>query len=144
MMRQLFGQTSAVQVATDVGALSRIAVEHECGVKATFPVWRERVERVVTTMLEGRWRARWDLSHDKVTFELRPTLESFVTRPAPSFDSNTRHLLPLGLDEDGNAVVWDLHSSCRISFVQARPEKESRCIAQLIFRPRRDGPLWAT
>lgn len=111
MMRQLFGQTSSVQVTAAGEALSRIIVEHECGVKATFPVWRERVERVVTTMLEGRWRARWDLSRDKVTFELRPTMESFVARPAPSLDPGNRHLIPLGVDEDGNTVMWDLLSS---------------------------------
>ena len=87
---------------------SKVVVQHECGVKATFPIWRERVERVVTTMLEGRWRARWDLRNDKVTFELRPQMESLIPRPAPTLDSEMAHLIPLGVDEDGEVVSWDL------------------------------------
>ena len=81
--------------------------------KATFPVWRERVERVVTTMLQGRWRARWDLQHDAVTFELRPEIEAFVQRPAPVEDpaSPDFYKIPLGVDEDNQIVTWDLNSS---------------------------------
>ncbi|HEX8509290.1 MAG TPA: hypothetical protein VF635_07310, partial [Propionibacteriaceae bacterium] len=56
MMHQLFGQSATVKASVADG-LQMVSITHECGVKATFPVWRERVERVVTTMLQGRWRA---------------------------------------------------------------------------------------
>ncbi len=111
MMQHLFGQTASVQTTSDAATLHKVVVQHECGVKATFPIWRERVERVVTTMLEGRWRARWDLRNDKVTFELRPQMESLIPRPAPTLNTEVAHLIPLGVDEDGEVVSWDLHSS---------------------------------
>ena len=112
MMHQLFGQSATVKASVADG-LQMVSITHECGVKATFPVWRERVERVVTTMLEGRWRARWDLQHDAVTFELRPEIEAFVQRPAPDKDpsSPNYYKIPLGIDEDGQIVSWDLNSS---------------------------------
>lgn len=113
MMHQLFGQSAAVKASTADAGLQTVSITHECGVKATFPVWRERVERVVTTMLEGRWRARWDLQNDSVTFELRPEIEAFVQRPAPVEDpaSPDFYKIPLGVDEDTEIVSWDLNSS---------------------------------
>ncbi len=44
MMQHLFGQTASVQTTSDAATLSKVVVQHECGVKATFPIWRERVE----------------------------------------------------------------------------------------------------
>lgn len=113
MMHQLFGQSATVKASVADSGLQLVSVSHECGVKATFPVWRERVERVVTTMLQGRWRARWDLQHDAVTFELRPEIEAFVQRPAPVEDpaSPDFYKIPLGVDEDNQIVSWDLNSS---------------------------------
>lgn len=111
MMQLLFGQTASVQAASDGAVLTRVVVHHECGVKATFPIWRERVERVVTTMLEGRWRARWNLRTDTVTFELRPQIDNLIPRPAPSAVKEMASLIPLGVDEDGQVISWDMHSS---------------------------------
>ena len=37
MMQLLFGQTASVQATGDGAALTRVVVQHECGVKATFP-----------------------------------------------------------------------------------------------------------
>ena len=111
MMQLLFGQTASVQAASEGAALTRVVVQHECGVKATFPIWRERVERVVTTMLEGRWRARWNLRNDTVIFELRPQIENLIPRPAPSLDQEMAQLIPLGVDEDSQIVSWDLNSA---------------------------------
>lgn len=111
MMQLLFGQTASVQASSESAALTRVVVQHECGVKATFPQWRERVERVVTTMLEGRWRARWNLRTDTVTFELRPQIDSLIPRPAPSSEPEMASLIPLGVDEDGQVTSWDMHSS---------------------------------
>lgn len=129
MMHQLFGQSATVKASTADSGLQMVSISHECGVKATFPVWRERVERVVTTMLDGRWRARWDLQHDAVTFEVRPEIETFVQRPAPAKDpaSPDYYKIPLGLDEDNQIVSWDLNSSMPHFLVSGKTGKGKAC-----------------
>lgn len=113
LMRQLFGQTATVKTTIDERGPHQVSVQHDCGVKATFGSWREKVERVVSTMLEGRWRARWDLQNDRVKFELRPEVASFIKRGAPTVDRQhpDYYKIPLGADCDGNEVSWNLDSS---------------------------------
>ena len=113
LMRQLFGQDARVRTNLENDTLRQVQVAHGCGIKATFGGWRDRVERVVSTMLEGRWRARWNLEDDTVTFELRPDIASFVKRPPslPPVDHADFLKIPLGPDEDGQIVSWDLMSS---------------------------------
>lgn len=109
---ELLGPTAVV---TDVewkgDALAALQVRHEAGTKLAASGYRHRVERVVSTMLPGRWRARWDLEADTVRFEVRPTLPSRVPHPAPVVDDSNLYEIPLAVDEDGDTVAWRLRGT---------------------------------
>lgn len=114
IMAQLFGRDATIKPTTaDDGSLAALHVAHTSAIKATLPQWRTRVEKAVSEMFPGRWRARWDLHGDEVTFELRPTLPKKVNRPKPVTDPHDPlyWLIPLGVDEDGRPLYWDLKSS---------------------------------
>ncbi len=64
-------------------------------------------------MLEGRWRAYWDLPNDTFWMEPRPELPSVIPNPfiAPETVDRPRHLrrpwpCPVAIDEDGNVISW--------------------------------------
>lgn len=65
---------------------SRITVEHEAGTKLAASGYRARIERTVSTVLPGRWRARWDLESDQVVFEVRPSFASTIWLPPVDVD----------------------------------------------------------
>ncbi len=114
VVNELLGSTATFdQVAVDAaGEVRHLAVKHEVGSKLVAPGYRRRVERSVSVMLPGRWRAQWDMEGDRVTFEVRPTLPESVWIPAlplPDEDplSNYRAVeVPYGVDEDGEVMTW--------------------------------------
>lgn len=109
---ELLGPTAVVtDVEWNGEALAALQVRHEAGTKLAASGYRHRIERVVSTMLPGRWRARWDLEADTVRFELRPTLPSRVPHPAPVVDDSNRYEIPLAVDEDGDTVAWRLRGT---------------------------------
>lgn len=109
---ELLGPTAVIDdIEWDGGALAALQVRHEAGTKLAASGYRHRVERVVSTMLPGRWRARWDLEADTVRFELRPTLPSRVPHPAPVYDASNLYDIPLAVDEDGETVAWRLRGT---------------------------------
>ena len=107
---ELLGPTAVVTgVEWLDGELAALEVRHEAGTKLAASGYRHRVERVVSTMLPGRWRAQWDLEADTVRFELRPVLPSRVLHPEPQLDNLDE--IPLAVDEDGDTVVWQLRGT---------------------------------
>lgn len=114
LMGDLLGATARVenlQVDED-GEVTQLEVRHEAGAKLVAPGYRTRVERTVSAMLVGRWRAHWDMVGDKVTLEVRPSLPDSVWIP-PLETPETDPLLnydaveiPYGVDEDGEVMVW--------------------------------------
>lgn len=115
LVNELLGGTAAirsVEVDPQTGEVIRLDVKHEVGAKLVAPGYRNRVERTVSVMLPGRWRARWDMEGDSVVFEVRPTLpECLWIEPlaAPSSDPlrNYRQVrIPYGVDEDGEVIAW--------------------------------------
>lgn len=111
---ELVGPTVKVTDAeVDDQELRSITVSHEAGAKLAAAGYRARIERVISTMMPGRWRAVWDLEGDSVRFEIRPTLPSSVWLPART-PENTEDLLqnyrqvkiPCAVDEDGREVNW--------------------------------------
>lgn len=81
----LIGPTARVIGAELAGEeLHAITVSHEVAEKLAAAGYRNRIERVVSTMMPGRWRAVWDLQGDSVRFELRPTLPASVWLPTPA------------------------------------------------------------
>ena len=112
---ELIGPTAkvtAVEFADD-DQLHGITVTHQAGAKLAASGYRARIERVIPTMMPGRWRAVWDLEGDSVRFEVRPTLPTSVWLPTETPDnpedllSNYREVkIPLAIDEDGHEVLW--------------------------------------
>lgn len=111
---ELIGPTTVVTGAELVdGELSAITVRHEAGAKLAASGYRNRIERVISTMLPGRWRAVWDLEGDSVRFEVRPTLPTSVWLPARRSEDtedllrNYRQVkIPVAVDEDQREVFW--------------------------------------
>ena len=98
---------------SDDGAreLRGLDVTHQAGAKVAAAQFRHRVERVVSTMLPGRWRARWDLVGDAVRFEVRPALPQLVALPTAAVTDATRFRLPMAIGEDGQVITWNLRGS---------------------------------
>jgi hypothetical protein len=102
----------SVQVDEATGEARRLEVKHEVGAKLVAPGYRNRVERTISVMLPGRWRAKWDMEGDAAVFEVRPSLpESLWIPPLDLPDSdplaNYRDVeIPYGVDEDGEAIAW--------------------------------------
>lgn len=107
-VRELLGASAAVEPHWRDGELAALTVRHDAGVKVASPNHRARVERVLSTMLPGRWRARWDLESDTVRFELRPMMQRLVPHPIPAPTAANWWRLPLAVDEDGETIEWDL------------------------------------
>ena len=111
---ELIGPTARVTGVDLAGeSLKSFTVAHQAGAKLAASGYRSRVERVISTMMPGRWRAVWDLEADTVRFEVRPTLESSVWLKAKDHDdaedllSNYRQVaIPCAIDEDGREILW--------------------------------------
>lgn len=114
-IRELIGPTTKISdVDLDGEELQAITVSHEAGSKVAAAGYRARVERVITTMMPGRWRARWNLEADTVRFEIRPSLPDSIWLPTDSPGENVDDLLRnyrqvrigVGRDEDGRELYW--------------------------------------
>jgi S-DNA-T family DNA segregation ATPase FtsK/SpoIIIE len=111
---ELIGPTAVVtDVVFDGEDLVAIEGRHQAGAKLAASGYRARIERVVSTMLPGRWRAQWDLEADRFRFEVRPTFPSTVWMPPAAADASHDVLgaydsvvIPYGVDEDGEVMVW--------------------------------------
>ena len=88
--------------------LEAFTVRHDAGVKLAAPRHRQAVERVVSTMLPGRWRASWDLQGDQVRFEVRPSLPHLVEHPVPTLSGAETYRVPIAVGEDGELITWHL------------------------------------
>lgn len=105
----LLGSDTTSHIDHDqAGAVSRIEVKHNVPTKAAAGTYRGRVERTLGAVLEGRWRANWNLTADTVVFELRPELPGMVAHPVEEITEANLNHISFGVDEDGNPVYWDL------------------------------------
>ena len=108
--------TSGASSTSGEGVVTRqivaLNVHHQAGTRVATPAQRARVERSLSAMMAGRWRARFQLHQDFVRFELRPTLPTRVPSPVPrehdidpllNYD---RVEIPFAVDEDGATIAW--------------------------------------
>lgn len=110
----LLGESSTVDVTADPdsGEVRRMKVKYDMGPRLAIPARRMQIEKLLSSMLPGRWRAHWDLEGDEVTFEIRPPMPDMVLRePAPSTKQLTHaeyksFMIPIGIDEDGKVQSW--------------------------------------
>lgn len=111
-MHTLFGADANVQVEMGETDPKAFIVKHRRGAQLAASGYRDRLERVVSTLFPGRWRAHWNLIRDSVRFELRPKMPSKVTLPTTDStidDPRLRYLemkVPIGVDEDGEPLCW--------------------------------------
>ncbi|GAA4428641.1 DUF853 family protein [Georgenia halophila] len=106
---QLLGaSTKLAAEKNQAGELIAVTASHSVGVKVAAAGYRLRVERSISTMLSGRWKASWDLTEDTVTFRLRPTFPKSVPHRREPIASENLFKLPIAVDEDGHIVRWDL------------------------------------
>ena len=111
---ELIGPTATVRgVELEGDQLRSITVGHDAGAKLAAAGYRTRIERVISTMMPGRWRALWDLENDTVRFEVRPQLPTSLWLPVhdvPDTDDLLRNYrqvaIPCAVDEDGREVLW--------------------------------------
>lgn len=111
----LLGQQAKVTECINRGeAVSEVTVRHIPTTKvASSPGYRLKVERTFGTVHQGRWRCKWDLQRDCVTFQLRPEFPEKVVLPNLDVDpakdvlaAYDKVAIPFGADEDGNALSW--------------------------------------
>lgn len=111
---ELIGPTAVVvDVQTEDEELVRITVKHEAGTRLAAAAYRARIERTISTVLSGRWRARWDLERDQVVFEVRPSFPDTVWMQPMLVDPSADILstydkvaIPFAVDEDGHEQLW--------------------------------------
>lgn len=135
--------TLSVDVDAD-GKLQEITAKHSAGVRVAADGYRLRVERAVSTMLPGRWKAYWNLTADQVTFRLRPTFPTIVPHPIEPLDAHNLYKLPAGIDEDGRPVRWDLTAGGPHLLVSGKTGKgKTVLINGLVMEATRRGwPVW--
>ncbi|MDN5804136.1 MAG: hypothetical protein L0H26_06050 [Microlunatus sp.] len=111
IVEDLIGATATVTVkASETTPVGGIEVTHK-NARLAASGYRARVERSVSALLPGRWRAHWDLVGDTVRFEPRPELPGSLWLPVrdlpPEVLQDYRRLvIPLGVDEDGHEASW--------------------------------------
>jgi S-DNA-T family DNA segregation ATPase FtsK/SpoIIIE len=113
VVKQILDPTANVQITTgDEGAVSRIEVKHNVGPKMAVVARRMQIEKVISSMLPGRWRARWDLERDKVVFEVRPDMPDMTLHEVEGEPDKLTHAaykafkIPIGPDEDAEVQHW--------------------------------------
>lgn len=95
-----------------VPVISEVTVRHKQGIHMAMGGRRQRVERVVSARLPGRWTAHWDLQNDIVRFTQRPEMPTTVYPVYMDVEEGNPHdiylklTLPYGVDENGNLITW--------------------------------------
>lgn len=148
---ELLGPTAVVSEATfDGQQLIAIQGRHEIGAKLAAAGYRLRVERVIGTMLPGRWRAHWDLEADTFRFEVRPTFPESIWVPLVKVDP-TKDLLAsyddvtlnYGVDEDGNVMTWRPAVDPNVMLVGAPGSGKTVTDHTLLVQAAQHGwPIW--
>lgn len=147
LIRQQLGESAVInpQYAAD-GHLAAFQISHKMGVKVASPARRAAFERNCSTMLPGRWRAKWSLTTDEVTLELRPMLPKSVPHLLEPVTPENYWQLPYAVDEDGRVIYWDLASSSPHHMVCGKTGTgktvEIRSLITEATREGREWPVW--
>lgn len=112
VIKQVVDPSATVSVTSaEDGSVSKIEVKHNVGPKMAIAARRSSIEKIVSSMLPGRWRARWDLEGDKILFEVRPNMPDIVLHEVTPAAALTHSAykgfkIPIGVDEDGGVQHW--------------------------------------
>ena len=88
-----------------------VSLEDEQAIRLTPKMRQQYIVQIVTAMLPGRWRGKWDLQNLKVRFELRPELPKAIAHPIVEITEDNRWQIPTGQTEDGETTFWELKST---------------------------------
>ena len=107
-IKEFMGPTAAISTVefNDQGGLTAFEVTHEAAARLANVGYRTRIERGISTIMPGRWRALWDMERDWVRFEERPSLPRNVWIPPLPEDDPNDFAVAVAIDEDGKQVVW--------------------------------------
>lgn len=97
--------------------------------KVSNPAIADRVVRIISAVLPGRWRADFRIVEDLVVFEQRPVMPTMLPRPVLDCrpDGPNYYLLPQSVDEDGNVQNWDV-SGVRAHFLKVGRTRSGKAL----------------
>lgn len=108
VVRNVFGEGAHVELDVDDGEVTAIRVRHNLGAKVARQHARSFIENSIGALLPGRWRATWELTEDRVRFEQRPTMPTYVPHvPEPITKENLKRIT-LAIDEYNDPICWNL------------------------------------
>lgn len=149
---ELLGPTATITGSTlnDDGTLRSLSARHAAGARLAASGYRARVERVVSTNLAGRWRARWDLEADTVEFEVRPSFPGSLWLQPTDVDEDVDVLetyddvhVAYGVDEDGSEMLWHPARDPNLMLVGSPGTGKTVAAHTLLVQATRYGwPVW--
>ena len=116
-LSDLIGETSDLRNTEldNEGQISRFKISHDVAAKMAAKGYRTRIERTISEVLPGRWRATWNLEEDTATFETMPSFPDAIDNPrvpieltdsAALLAAYKKVRIPYGVDADGNEMTW--------------------------------------
>lgn len=113
VVKELLGAAAKVTCGLDDGgAVRSIDVSYDTSPRLSMSGYRQRVEKALSSMLPGLWRAHWDTEHDRVRFEIRPAMPTMVLHQPPAKRLELTHAtydackFEYCVDEDGRILSW--------------------------------------
>ncbi len=149
--QQLFGVRSVVTPTLDgSGELTAFVVSSIESARYADRVAQARVERKVSNLLPGRWRARFDITNDRVNFQLRPAFPESIWLPPLRVDPDRDLLstydevtIPYAVDEDGTEMVWRPAIQSNLLLVGSTGSGKTVAAHTLLVQASRHGwPIW--
>lgn len=112
VVKELLGESATVECEEEGDEIKTVTVSHKQGIHMAMVGRRQRVEKVISARMHGRWVAHWDLQNDIVRFTQRPEMPTLVYPVYEDVDRTDAHAsylklkLPYGVDENGNVIFW--------------------------------------
>ncbi|MEU4607586.1 DNA translocase FtsK [Kribbella sp. NPDC023972] len=122
LLAELVGADATIEpdwADEDKQQLRAVTVHHRASAKVASPMYQAKVERILSTMLPGRWRTRWNVEQDHFVLEQRPILDHSIPRPVEPITDANRWRIPLAIGEDGQQIVWEPRDQSHLLIVGA-------------------------
>lgn len=78
VVKELLGESATVDCEEEGDEIKTVTVSHRQGIHMAMVGRRQRVEKVISARMHGRWVAHWDLQNDIVRFTQRPEMPTLV------------------------------------------------------------------
>jgi hypothetical protein len=111
--RNVLGASASVECETDeTGAVTAVTAKYDLDSRDAMASYRQRIDKVFSSKVPGRWRSFWRLEQDEVRFEIRPTMPTMIPhlaggpRPQLTHASYDACKIAYCVDEDGVTQYW--------------------------------------